>query len=190
VSLLNAKALTAAQGQGTTAGVAQAITWAVDNGAAVINASVGGDSGSSALLQAINYAQAQGVVFVASAGNDGQGSNVTSWPAAYDWPIAAASITDTGARSTFSTQGSYLDIAAPGSSILSTITSNRYAYMSGTSMAAPYVTAVAALARAAHPTETAPQIRSRVIASATDAGVPGWDSSYGWGIIQPTAALG
>jgi len=190
VSLLNAKALTAALGEGTTTGVAQAITWAVDNGAEVINTSVGGSSGSSALLQAIDYAQAHDVVLVASGGNEGLNGNSPSWPAAYDWPIAAASITDTGARSSFSTQGSYLDVAAPGSSILSTITSNLYGYMSGTSMAAPYVTAVAALARGAHPAESATQIRSRVIGTATDVGDPGWDSSFGWGIINPTAALG
>ncbi|CAB4544231.1 unannotated protein [freshwater metagenome] len=188
VSLLNAKALTAVSGEGTTTGVAQAIIWAVDNGAQVINTSIGGSSGSSALLQAINYAQANDVVLVASGGNEGLKGNPPSWPAAYDWPIAAASITETGERSSFSTQGSYIDVAAPGSSIISTITLNRYAYMSGTSMAAPHVTALAALARAAHPAESAAQIRSRIMTTATDTGSAGWDSSFGWGVINPSAA--
>ena len=188
VSLLNAKALTAVSGEGTTTGVAQAIIWAVDNGAQVINTSIGGSSGSSALLQAINYAQANDVVLVASGGNEGLKGNPPSWPAAYDWPIAAASITETGERSSFSTQGSYIDVAAPGSSIISTITLNRYAYMSGTSMAAPHVTALAALARAAHPAESAAQIRSRIMTTTTDTGSAGWDSSFGWGVINPSAA--
>ncbi len=189
VSLLNAKALSAALGEGTTSGVAQAIVWAVDNGASVINASIGGSSGSSALLQAINYAQAHDVVIIASGGNDGLKGNSSSWPASYEWPIATASITDTGALSPFSTQASYIDIAAPGSSILSTLTSSRYGYMSGTSMAAPHVAALAALARAAHPSESATQIRSRIENTATDSGSAGWDSSFGWGVISPSAAV-
>ena len=189
VSLLNAKALSAALGEGTTSGVAQAIVWAVDNGAGVINASIGGNSGSSALLQAINYAQAHDVVIIASGGNDGLKGNSSSWPASYEWPIATASITDTGALSPFSTQASYIDIAAPGSSILSTLTSSRYGYMSGTSMAAPHVAALAALARAAHPSESATQIRSRIENTATDSGSAGWDSSFGWGVISPSAAV-
>ena len=189
VSLLNAKALSAALGEGTTSGVAQAIVWAVDNGAGVINASIGGSSGSSALLQAINYAQAHDVVIIASGGNDGLKGNSSSWPASYEWPIATASITDTGALSPFSTQASYIDIAAPGSSILSTLTSSRYGYMSGTSMAAPHVAALAALARAAHPSESATQIRSRIENTATDSGSAGWDSSFGWGVISPSAAV-
>ena len=188
VTLLNAKALTAVAGTGTTTGVAQAITWAVDNGAEVINISIGGSAGSSALLSAVNYAQSNDVVLVASGGNEGLTGSSPSWPAAYDWPIATASITDTGALSAFSTRASYIDVAAPGSSILSTITLNRFAYMSGTSMAAPHVTALAALARAAHPTESAAQIRSRIMASSTDAGSVGWDSSFGWGVINPSAA--
>jgi subtilisin family serine protease len=189
VTLLNAKALSAALGEGTTSGVAQAIVWAVDNGAKVINTSIGGSSGSSALLQAINYAQAHDVVFIASGGNEGLKGNSSSWPAAYDWPIATASIADTGALSPFSTQASYIDVAAPGSSILSTLTSNRYGYMSGTSMAAPHVAALAALARAAHPSESATQIRSRIENTATDSGSAGWDSSFGWGVISPSAAV-
>jgi subtilisin family serine protease len=188
VTLLNAKALTAVAGTGTTTGVAQAITWAVDNGAEVINISIGGSAGSSALLSAVNYAQSNDVVLVASGGNEGLTGSSPSWPAAYDWPIATASITDTGALSAFSTRASYIDVAAPGSSILSTITLNRFAYMSGTSMAAPHVTALAALARAAHPTESAAQIRSRIMATSTDAGSIGWDSSFGWGVINPSAA--
>jgi subtilisin family serine protease len=160
----------------------------VDNGAEVINISIGGSAGSSALLSAVNYAQSNDVVLVASGGNEGLTGSSPSWPAAYDWPIATASITDTGALSAFSTRASYIDVAAPGSSILSTITLNRFAYMSGTSMAAPHVTALAALARAAHPTESAAQIRSRIMATSTDAGSIGWDSSFGWGVINPSAA--
>jgi subtilisin family serine protease len=61
--------------------------------------------------------------------------------------------------------------------------------MSGTSMATPYVAALVGILRSAHPTETAAQIRARVTDTVTDLGTPGWDSSYGLGLIEPVAAL-
>ncbi len=205
--LLNVKAL-ASSGTGSTLWVAQGITWAVDHGAEVVNLSLGSacpqasPSGcaSAAMAAAIDYAQTHDVVVVASGGNDGLPElgpgvpnpehNYWSWPAALAWPIAVASTTVTDARSASSTQASYLDVAAPGNSVASTIAGGGYAYMSGTSMAAPYVSALAALLRGAHPSETAAQIRQRIIDHTVDLGPTGLDDDFGWGLIDPGASIG
>jgi subtilisin family serine protease len=152
---------------------------------------------------AVDYAEAHDVIVVAAAGNDGTPGdpelNWWSWPAAYTWPIAVASIDQWHDHSTFSTQASYVDVAAPGTSIVSTAPTHAtvawpsgtpgYGGMSGTSMATPYVVALAAILRGAHPTETAAQIRARIVDTADDLGSTGWDSSFGNGLIDPPAAL-
>ena len=128
------------------------------------NNSWGGGGYSQALFDAINRANSQNILFIAAAGNggfDGVGDNNDSlpfYPASYTNPnlIAVASITSSGAKSSFSNYGfNSVDIGAPGSSILSTVPYNgsnpSYAYYSGTSMATPHVTGGAALYAATHP---------------------------------------
>jgi len=196
VDLLNAKVLTAV-GAGFDSWVAAGVIWSVDQGADVVNLSLGASCvpspptitcRSSAMQLAMDYARDRDVVVVASAGNDGASSGRWSYPAAFDWPIAVASISSDGTRSSFSTVADYVDVAAPGAGIRSTIANNGYADMSGTSMAAPYVTALAALARSIHPNEMAQQIRDRIVTTTTDRGSPGWDSSYGTGVVNPLLA--
>ncbi len=192
-------------GVGEDGWAATGIIWAVDHGAEVVNLSLGtmcpetAPTGceSTALRAAIDYAQSRDVVVVAAAGNSGDPQNPAnnpwyqywSWPAAFDWPIAVAATTSTDQRASFSTQGSYVDVAAPGASILSTFKNSSYATMSGTSMATPYVTALAALLRGAHSDESAIQIRNRIISTATDLGTPGVDPSFGAGLVNPGAAI-
>lgn len=204
VQLMIAKVLTN-QGTGSDAWTANGLVWAVDNGARVVNLSLGAscpqfDSApcqSTAMQSAIAYAQSHDVVVVAAAGNNGDPTNPPnnpqygywSWPAAFSWPIAVAATTNTNTRSSFSTQGGYVDVAAPGSSILSTFKGSSYASMSGTSMATPYITALVALLRAAHPQETATQIAQRITSTATDLGDPGPDPSFGYGLADPGAAM-
>lgn len=133
-----------ASGSGSYTGIANGITWAADNGAKVISMSLGGGSGSSTLESAVNYAASKGVVIVAAAGN----SNTTaaSYPAYYAACIAVGSTTSTDARSSFSNYGaSWVDVAAPGSSIYSTYDGNTYATLSGTSMSTPHVAGLAGL---------------------------------------------
>lgn len=197
VDLLNAKVLNGA-GSGMESWVAAGITWSVDQGARVINLSLGSPclvsttNGclSTTMRTAIDYARYHDVLVVSSAGNNGLTGNSWSSPAANDWPIATASVAQNGSRSWFSTQAPYVDVAAPGELIWSTIANSTYGVMSGTSMAAPYVTSLAALAIGAHPGESATQIRSRVIDTATDRGAPGIDTEYGRGVINPPAAIG
>ena len=202
VDLLSVKVL-ASNGSGLSSWTADGIIWAVDHGATVLNLSLGASCPpaqstgcvSTAMQTAISYAQSNDVLVVAAAGNDGDPNGPSagnwSWPAAYTWPIAVAATTSSSAHSGFSTSASYVDVAAPGTSIYSTYLTSvngGYAYMSGTSMATPYVTALAALLRGAHPGETATQIKARITSTATDLGAPGPDPDFGWGLINPAAA--
>nr|WP_241154416.1 S8 family peptidase [Staphylospora marina] len=130
-------------GSGTLANVASGIRYAADNGAKVINLSLGGSSGSTTLQDAVNYAWNKGVVVVAAAGNSN--TSAPSYPAYYSNAIAVASTTSSDTRSSFSNYGSWVDVAAPGSDIASTYIGSSYVYLSGTSMAAPHVAGLAGL---------------------------------------------
>lgn len=145
VSIMGVKFLSA-RGSGTTDNAIRSIIYAVDNGAHILSNSWGGGAYSEALKEAIEYARDKNVLFVAAAGN----SNTTrlSYPASYEVEnvISVASSMQNDRRSFFSNYGvPHVHIAAPGSSILSTVLNNRYSNMSGTSMATPYVSGAAAL---------------------------------------------
>lgn len=176
-----------ADGTGSSADVARGITWAVDHGAEVINVSLGGGY-SSAVDLAVDYAERQGVLVVAASGNAGP-NGARNYPAALDDVLAVASHDQSGAVSSFSTQGDYVDLSAPGSGIISTYPDGRWASMSGTSMATPHVAGAAALLLAAQPELTPAQLRARLRATATDAGAPGFDVAHGWGRLDLLDAL-
>ncbi len=130
-----------AQGQGTYSDVAAAMVQAVDQGAQIINLSLGGTNASSVLNDAVDYAVAHGVMVIAAAGNTG-GSVL--YPAAYAPVIAVGSVDPDLQMSSFSSRGPEIDLLAPGRDILTTGLSD-YRTMSGTSFAAPQVAGVAAL---------------------------------------------
>ncbi len=203
VSLLDVKVLRAATGTGYDSWVAAGIAWAVDHGAQVVNLSLGSrcapatPCASAAMSVALDYAESNGVLVVAAAGNDGDPDdppenpkhNWWSWPAAFEWPVAVASTRIGDLRSPSSTQAPYIDVAAPGDLVASTIAESSYAYMTGTSMATPYVSALAAILWSARPHETASDIRTRITSNVEDIGAPGWDVEFGQGLIDPGAAM-
>jgi thermitase len=129
-------------GSGSYSAISQGITWAADNGANVINLSLTGSTASSTLQSAVDYAWSKGAVVVAAAGNNANSTPV--YPAYYTNAIAVAATTDLDQLAVFSNYGSWVDVAAPGISIYSTIPGG-YGYKSGTSMASPYVAGLAAL---------------------------------------------
>lgn len=159
-----------ASGTGTNAALADGIRYATDNGADVINLSLGGSSFSSAVYNAIVHAAQQGVVVVAAAGNDGSNIDVfPEYPASLELSniISVAATTSSDGLASFSNYGfTDVDIGAPGSGILSTLPGSIYGYASGTSMAAPHIAAVAALVIEARPAATVDEITSAILATA------------------------
>lgn len=154
---------------GTTLDAVEAINYAVGEGVKISNNSWGGGGYSQALYDAIENADAAGHLFVAAAGNDGANNDTTaSYPANYNLPnvISVAATDNRDTLAAFSNFGAKsVDLAAPGVNIVSTYTQNRYGYMSGTSMAAPHVTGVAALIKSQNAALDDAQIRSRVLGS-------------------------
>jgi thermitase len=130
-------------GSWNSSAAAKGIIWAVDNGANVINMSLSAKEPSSDLEQAINYAWSKGAVVVCAAGNN-TGSKPT-YPAYYGNCIAVAATDANDGVALWSGYGDWVDVAAPGVNIYSTLPINDYGYKSGTSMAAAYVSGVAGL---------------------------------------------
>ena len=142
VSIINGKVL-GDDGYGTYSAIASGILWAADNGAKVINMSLGGQSSSKTLEEAVNYAKNKKVVVVAAAGNSG--TSQPFYPAYYSPVVAVGAVNQNDQKPSWSNWGSWVDIAAPGHFIYSTVNEGGYAYYSGTSMATSYVSGVAAL---------------------------------------------
>lgn len=131
-------------GSGTLADIASAIRYAADRDAEVINLSLGSTQHSATMQSAVNYAWNQGSVVVAAAGNTGD--TTINYPAYYPNTIAVASTDSNDRKSSFSTYGaSWVDVAAPGTSIYSTYIGGGYRSLNGTSMATPHVAGLAAL---------------------------------------------
>lgn len=179
------RALGGPLGTGNTADVANCITWVHDKGAKVISMSLGGGN-STTLKSAIDYAWksggAGGSVLIAAAGNDGDGT--LNYPAAYGNVVSVAATDDADARASFSNANADVEIAAPGVDTLSTYNNGGYTELSGTSMATPHVSGVAAVIRKLNPGFTAAQTVSKLDASVDDLGPPGRDPSFGYGRVN------
>ena len=176
-----------ATGNGGHAAIAGAITWATDHGAQVINMSLGGYFTSSTLRNAVAYAISHGATVVAAAANDNT-SNPT-YPASYPDVLGISATTQSDAKASFSNYGNYVDLAAPGVGILSTVMSGSYQAWSGTSMAAPVVSGLVALLKAQDTSRTPAQIAQILFSTADDLGATGWDPIFGYGRINAQRAL-
>jgi uncharacterized repeat protein (TIGR01451 family) len=172
---------------------AQAIEYAVDNGADVINMSMGGTSASQTLYNAVVYATNAGVPVVAAMMNDGD--DTAYYPALYAETIAVGSTDRFDVRSDFSCFGDHIDLVAPGSSILSTLWDDAYAPWSGTSMATPHVVGTLGLVRTLQPDDSIEALR-RILRSTADdqvgppgEDIPGWDEYFGAGRLNADRAV-
>ena len=147
ISLMGVKFLTGS-GSGTTADAILSVKYAVDNGAHILSNSWGGGGTSQALKEAIEYADARGVIFIAAAGNESNNNDTKpTYPAGYrvDNVIAVAASDTRDRKASFSNYGISVHISAPGKDIYSTVKGGRYASYSGTSMACPHVAGAMAL---------------------------------------------
>jgi hypothetical protein len=164
-----------------------AINYAIGQGADVINMSFGGYGDDTLFRDAINAAVAAGTVCVAAAGNDN--TSQAHYPSDYDACISVVSTDYNDLRSSFSNYGSTKDIAAPGSSIVSTYFDGGYAYMSGTSMASPVVAGVVALMLSANPALTVDEVKQILYSTAVDLGTAGKDDFYANGRVDAAQAV-
>jgi thermitase len=179
--ILPVKALDSS-GAGTTYSVAEGIIWAADNGAKVINLSLGNYADSEFLHDAIRYAYDKDIVIVSAAGNDN--TERPGYPAAYPEVLAVAATNSGTEKASFSNYGDYIDVAAPGESIASTYPDGQYAALSGTSMSSPHVAALAGLIRSINPELSNTEVMKLMTDNAIDLGTPGHDIYYGWGQVD------
>ncbi len=171
-------------GSGTLANVANGITFAANNGAKVINLSLGG-GGSTALQNAVDYAWGKGSFLACAAGNSNTSSTSSAYPGAYSNCFAVASTTSTDVRSSFSNYGSWVEVAAPGSSIYSTWINSGYNTINGTSMASPHVAGLAGLLSSQGLSNS--QIRDRLCTTADK--ISGTGSTWTCGRINAYKAV-
>jgi membrane-anchored mycosin MYCP len=172
--------------------IPEAVRWAVDNGAKVINISLGSttpqwpQSWDAAFL----YAEQKDVVIVAAAGNRVGGNMQVGAPATIPGVLTVAGLDRKGAASVdASSQGISIGVAAPAENLLGGIPGGGYAEWAGTSGATPIVSGVAALIRSKWPDMSAEQVINRIVTTAKDAGAPGKDPLYGFGVLDAEAAL-
>jgi serine protease len=188
-------------GAGTSAEIADAIRWAADHGAKVINMSLGGGGRSVVMEHAVAYARAHGAVVVCAAGNGGR--SVVEYPAAYPASVAVGAVGPKGTRAPYSSWGKELDIAAPGGDkslgeeggvLQNTITPTDvsrsvYASYQGTSMATPHVSGVAALLFSAGARSPDEVEKALFLGAHPAAGTRGWTEQYGHGLLDAEASL-
>jgi len=159
-----------------------AVDRCVAAGSDVISMSLSGGGFSNFENNAFQSAADAGVILVAAASNSGSSSY--AYPASYDSVISVAAINDQEQRASFSQYNNQVELAAPGVAVESTLPGDTYASWSGTSMATPHVSAVAAVLWGVNPGCTAADIRYHLGASAKDLGTPGRDVEYGYGLVQ------
>ncbi|GLF96286.1 type VII secretion-associated serine protease mycosin [Streptomyces yaizuensis] len=173
--------------------LAEGIRWAADQGADVINLSLGDDSESAHAEAgedaAVRYALAKGAVVVASAGNGGEKGDRISYPAAYPGVIAVTAVDRFGNRAPFSTQRWYATVNAPGVDVIIPDPDRKYYQGWGTSAAAAFVSGAVALVRSAHPGLTPAQVKTLLTETARESPAGGRDDAKGYGMVDPAAAL-
>ena len=168
--------------------IGKGIVWAADNGADIINLSLGGAAERGGLCESVKYATSRGALVVAAAGNGED--RAAMYPAACPGAFAVTATDSNGDFTYFSNYGRWVDLAAPGVQIISTRNDGRYMAEDGTSFAAPIVSGVAALVQAQHPDWGPGQIATRLAETAQDRGPAGKDAFYGHGLLDAHAALG
>ena len=186
-----------ASGTGSTSHLTSGIVWAANQGAKVINMSVGGFPYSQYVQDAVNYAWSKGAVLIGAAGNNNREERF--YPASYTNVVSVSATQANDEFSHWSSWGPAVDVSAPGSSVLATNCTasicphpdwGSHVQVSGTSFATPNVAGVVALIRARYPSYSPQQVVDRLIGTTDDLGYAGWDNRYGRGRVNAYRALG
>jgi thermitase len=167
--------------------IASGIYDATDRGARIISISIGGSGSSSALQAAVNYAWSKGTVVFAAAMNNS--TSKPYYPAACDKVVAVSATNSADGPSSFSNYGNWIDVSAPGESILTTSRGGGYGYWSGTSFASPIAAGVAALVLTLRPSLGAADLVNVIGVNADDLGMTGSDPSFGRGRVNAYKAV-
>lgn len=162
-------------GYATLSAIADGIQWAADQGADILNLSLGGGDAAT-LANAVDYAADRDVCLFAAAGNTGES---VMYPAAYERCVGVAALDPDENLASFSNRGPNVDVAAPGVNVVSTYPVDDYRAFSGTSMASPVAAGVAALGLAADPDLSAADLRRRLAETAVDVGLPAEEQGAG-----------
>ena len=172
-------------GWGLQSAIVNGLMWAADNGARVANLSFGSVHSSSAVTSAAQYFVSKGGLVTVSAGNfgndDGSSDNL--------YMVSVSATASTDVITSWSSFGSYIDVAAPGSSVWSTVSGGTYAPVSGTSFSAPVTAGVIGLIFAAKPSLTPQEAEEILEETADDLGAQGFDVMYGWGRVNAGSAV-
>jgi type VII secretion-associated serine protease mycosin len=172
--------------------IADAVRWAVDNGADVINMSLTRNTleWPESWDDAFLYAMEKDVVVVAAAGNRGSGTTQVGAPATMPGVLTVGGVDRAGAASwDASAQGISIGVSAPSEQLVGAVPGGGYVLWDGTSGATPLIAGIAALVRAAHPDLDAANVIQRIIATSRDAGASGADPIYGYGLVDAAAAV-
>ena len=182
-------------GSGSFTNLIKSIDWCIANHMDVINMSLGASSDNKALYEAIRRAYDANIPIICAGGNSDWSGHL-DFPGVYNETIAVASIARNMKRSYFSSIGANIDVAAPGSNIVSCTPENTYSSYSGTSMASPFVAGLVALMIAKHrklggstPINNVEDVREHLIRTTTDADYDGNDSYTGYGLINPNDSI-
>jgi type VII secretion-associated serine protease mycosin len=173
--------------QGVDVPVAEGIRWAMQHGAKIINISQ--DVGDIETLRAVNEAQRAGVLIFGAAGDTNQHDTAVSVPGGFPWAVAVAGVDESGNHAPTSVSDPEVELSAPSVKILSTGLKDEWRVGTGTSDASAIVAGVAALVWSKFPNLSAAEVLHRMEATAVDKGAPGRDPVYGFGVIDPVAAL-
>lgn len=192
VSLIAIKSLKPRQSNsviadGSSHTVAQGLDYAINHGARVINLSIGGPR-EPLISRLTRAAVARGIMVVAAAGNDGRDAQ-PKYPAALEEVLAVTGVDSRDQLYSSASRGTYVDLAAPGVEIMSTAPSNKFNAFSGTSMAAPHVSAFVALLLQSNPSLSPHEIKTILERTARDLGPTGRDKNTGSGVVDACAAF-
>ena len=169
------------RGSGYVSNVILGIEWAIDHNMDVINMSLGSNTGSQFLYDALEIAKIKGILSIAAAGND---SGPVDFPGAYNNTVGVGATDQLNKIAWFSSFGPEIDVVAPGVNIYSTSKANDYKTLSGTSMATPHVAGLAALYKERYPNATLDNFMKALEDSSFDLGDEGFDFHYGHGLVD------
>ena len=184
VKILPVRVSNETSGSAYTSDLAQAVTWAADNGADVANASYA-MAGSGTMESAASYLRSKGGVITISAGNNG---NYYSIPDSANMIMVSATASN-DSKASWSTYGDFVDVAAPGVSIWSTTKGGGYGAVSGTSFSAPLTAGILALMKSANPNLSPDELENILENTAVDLGATGFDTSFGHGRVDANQAV-